>query len=65
MRIEITLKDKDKEPIEGIVALKNESILILKVDKEHVRAFYWSDLARIHRINKGDRVRISINNFKR
>lgn len=69
MRVYVELTPDAKaseESYEGVLALKNESHLILKVDNiPQVQIFHWSDISKAFSIAKGEKTPINLDNFRK
>jgi hypothetical protein len=63
MKIEV--KALDGETIEGVLALKDESIVIVKKRDNIVRVFHWNIIESVKRVYKGMKQDMNLDIFKK
>lgn len=63
MRVQVEGKNGDK--IEGVIALKDESFVMLRIRGNMVRIFHWEHINDVKRVSKGDRQSINLDVFRK
>lgn len=61
MRLQVETKEGDK--IEGVLELKDESFIMLKISKNIVRVFPWNTINTVKR--RGENNNINLESFRK
>jgi hypothetical protein len=62
MRVQIETNNNEK--LEGVVALKDESFLMVKL-KQKVRILHWDHILNVKRVTKNDKQPINLDVFRK
>jgi len=63
MRVLVEGKNGDK--IEGTIALKDESFVMLKIRGNMIRVFHWEHINDVKRVFKGEKQSINLDVFRK
>jgi hypothetical protein len=61
----IVIECKDNSTIEGVLALKDESFVMIKMKRNTVGVYHWNHIKDVKRVFKGERQPINLEIFKK